>query len=158
MTNVRNRSIWIVVLADVLLTYAYVFVSHTLIDNAELRAAPLSHWLTQPWVYSLIAPVAAVASWCGARQVLDVWAGRPRWWRQPLEGIAIGAACVVLQGLSSGSWSDFLLVLRDVILLCAGLALLLTCANVPLARLLRPDSARANGAAPHAPGLTPGRS
>jgi hypothetical protein len=151
MTGLQKRAIMLVVLADVLLTYAYVFVSHTLIDSVELRAAPLSHWLRQPWVYSLIAPVAAVASWCGARQVLDVWAGRLRWWRQPLEGIAIGAACVVLPGLSSGDWSSFLLVLRDVILLCAGLGLLLTCANVPLARLLRPDSGRADGAAPHAP-------
>jgi hypothetical protein len=155
MKNVRSRSIWIVVLADVLLTYAYVFVSYTLMDNVELRAAPLSHWLAQPWVYSLIAPVAAVASWCGARQVRDVWAGRVRWGRQPLEGIAIGAACVVLWGLLSGSWSDFLPALLDVILLCAGLGLLLTCANVPLARLLRPDSASADGAVPIAPGLTP---
>lgn len=48
MTNVRNRSIWIVVLADVVLTYAYVFAAHTVMDSAEVRAAPLSHWLAQP--------------------------------------------------------------------------------------------------------------
>lgn len=156
MTNMRNRSIWIVVVADVVLTYAYAFAANAWMDNSLGPEAPLTYWLTQLWVYSLIAPVAVVASWRGTQQVLDAWDARPRWWRLPLEGMGIGAASMVLLGLLSGSWSDFLPVLRDVILLCAGLGLLPTCANVPLARLLRPDSARADGAAPSAPGLTPG--
>lgn len=156
MMSMRARSIWIVVLADVVLTYAYVFIAHTWLASMEFRVAPLRYWLTQWWVYSVIAPVAVVASCLGARQVLDAWAGRPRWWRQPLEGMAIGAACVVPFVLSTGTWSDFLLLLRDTILLCAGLALLLTCVNVPLARLLRPDAASDDDGAPHAPSLTPG--
>jgi hypothetical protein len=141
MTKMRNRSIWIVVLADVLITYAYAFAANAWMDNSLGPEAPVTYWLTQLWVYSLIVPVAVVASWRGTQQVLDAWDARPRWWRLPLEGMGIGAASIVLLGLLNGWGSDFLPTLRDVIRLCGGLGLLLTGANAPLARLLRPDRA-----------------
>lgn len=139
----RNRSITTVVLADAVLTYAYVFAANGFVGEVQGPHAPATYWLTQPWVYLLIAPVAAVACWRGARQVQDAWAGRPRWWRLTVEGVAIGAACSASLGLMIASWSDFVLMLRDVVILCGGLALLLTCANVPLARVPRPRLERA---------------
>ncbi len=152
----QNRGIALVVLADVVLAYAYTFAAHGFIGGIEGPRAPATYWLTQLWVYLLIAPVAAVASWRGARQVLDAWAGRPRWWRLTAEGAAAGAGCSVLMLLSLGSWPDFAMALRDAVALCGGLGLVLTCANLPLARLLRPHAASGNGDAPHARGLTPG--
>lgn len=138
MTAARNRAIAMVVLADAVLTYAYVFAAHQLISASEWRHAPVTHWLTQPWVYQLIAPVAAVASWRGVRQVLDAWAGRARWWRLTAEGAVLGAGCTMLMALPMNTWTDSLIAARDFLLLSAGLGLVLTCANVPLAHLLRP--------------------
>lgn len=138
MTETRNRSLALVVLADAVLTHAYVFVANGLISAVEWRHAPATYWLTQPWVYRLIAPVAVVACWRGVRQVLGAWAGHPRWWRLTGEGAAIGAGCMMLITLPGGSSADSASAVRDMMLLSAGLGLVLTCANVSLAHLLRP--------------------
>lgn len=96
-----------------------------------------------------------VASWCGARQVLDAWAGRPRWWRLSVEGVVIGIACMLLVTRPLRDGSDYAAAARDAIVLCGGLGLLLTCANVPLARRLRPGAASTAGVGHDAPGLAP---
>lgn len=138
MTDTRDRSVWMVVLVDVVLAYAFSFVANGLIGGSEGPKAPPAYWLTQWFAYLFIAPIAAVAAWRGARQVLDAWAGRPAWWRLTVEGALLGAGCTVLLALSLGSLRDFAMALRDGVVLCGALGVVLTCANYPLARLLRP--------------------
>src|SRR5687767_8492394 len=78
------RALWMVVLADVVATYVYSFATYEVLPRSPV-SEPATYFLAQPWVYALIAPVAAVAAWRGARQVLDAWAARVRWWRLTLE-------------------------------------------------------------------------
>ncbi len=134
------RALWVVVLADVLLTYVYSFAMYAVLPRSSL-AAPTSYFLTQPWVYAYIAPVAGMAAWRGARQVLDAWVGGPVWWRLTLEGAAIGAAAALLvsppaPGRLSGEVAVDMLEVAGI---TAVLGLILTAINYPLVRLLRPD-------------------
>ena len=135
-----RRALWMVVLADVLLTYPVAFAAEAWMGGSEGPSAPTSYRVAQPWVYALIAPVAGVAAWRGARQVADAWAGRARWWRLPLEGAATGVALALLIGAPLGATSDLAPAVRDAALLAGGLGAALTCINLPLARLLRPGT------------------
>lgn len=134
------RALWMVVLADVVLTYAYAFVAVAL-TPPEGPHAPATYWLTQAWVYALIAPVAAVAAWRGAGQVLNAWAGRPRWWRLTLEGAAFGAAGVVIFAASGHTLAEVAMSILEVGAITGGLGVVLTGINLPLARLHRPVEA-----------------
>jgi hypothetical protein len=133
------RALWMVVLADVALTYAYCFATYALLPRSPL-AAPTSYLLTQRWVYGYIAPVAAVAAWRGARQVLHAWAGRPQWWRLALEGAAIGAAAAFLMAPPAPGrpLTQVARGMLEVAAITGGLGLMLTVANHSLARVLRP--------------------
>lgn len=136
-TTMRHpRALWGVVLQDVLLTYVYCFSVNALLPPPQGPHAPPAYWLTQAWVYGLIAPVAAVAAWRGARQVLDAWAGRARWWRLTVEGAVIGAVVPVpfVWNIIFVSPADIPPVMLQVGAMSAGLGLLLTAVNYPIAR------------------------
>ena len=142
-----SRALWMVVLADVALTYAYCFAAYALLQRSPL-AVPTADFLTQPWAYGYVAPVVAVAAWRGARQVLDAWAGRPRRWRLALEGAAIGAAAAFLMAPPAPGRPPTLVVrgMLEAAAITAVLGLMLTVANRPLARALRPGRSTRAGA------------
>ncbi|HYR09667.1 MAG TPA: hypothetical protein VEQ60_17970 [Longimicrobium sp.] len=144
------RALWLVVLADVVLTYAYCFATYALLPRSPL-AAPTADFLTRPWAYGYIAPVAVVAAWRGARRVLDAWAGRPRWWRLALEGAAVGAAAAFLMAPPTPGrpLTQVARGMLEVAAITGVLGLMLTVLNRPLARALRPGrSARAHPRVP----------
>jgi hypothetical protein len=122
---------------DFLLTYPYAFAVNELFGGQSGPRADWTHWAGQPWVYALIAPVAAVAAWRGVRQVQRLWAGRPAWWRLPAEGAAAAAALPVAVAIFEAS--AIFRAIGESALLGAGLGLLLTAANAVLARVLRPE-------------------
>lgn len=102
-----RHALWLVALVDALLAYVYVFITDALMPPPEGPHQTTAYWMTQLWVYALISPIAAVAAWRGVRQVQHAWAGRPRWWRLPIEGMTFALLGVVLILLSGGGLRDF---------------------------------------------------
>jgi hypothetical protein len=142
---VNKPASWMVAvgLADVLATYAYAFAAQALTPPSGPHA-PVTYWMTQPWVYLLIAPVAAVATWQGLRQAAAVREGDRRWWRLPLTGAAIAAGVALpLSLVAQLGFAEAVLGITQVAAFGGGLGLLLTCINVPLVRLARTPSAAA---------------
>ena len=132
-----------VAVADVVATYAFVFAAQAATPPSGPHA-PATYWLTQPWVYLLIAPVAAVATWQALRHFAAYRAGDGRWWRLPLAGAAFGAGGALPLTLISGSTlADAVLGLTQLAGMGGGLGLLLACINLSLARLSRPSAASA---------------
>lgn len=141
--RIADHPVWAVAVADALLTYPYVFAANALLFAPEGPHATTAYWMTQAWVYLLIAPIAIVAAWRGARQVQHAWAGRPRWWRLPAEAAAFAAATVLMLPLFGAPLAEAALGSLPFMAVAGGLGLLLTCVNYPLARLLRPRGTRA---------------
>lgn len=124
-------------IADVLATYAYVFAVQALTPPSGPHA-PVTYWMTQPWIYLLIAPVAAVATWQGLRQAAALQAGDRRWWRLSLVAAAIGA--VAMLAVSFPAWFSYGEVIgatTEVAAISAGLGLLLTGINYAIVRPAR---------------------
>jgi hypothetical protein len=138
-----DSPVWLIVLIDALLTYPYVFAAEALMPPPEGPHATTAYWMTQAWVYALIAPVAIVAAWRGARQVQHAWAGRPRWWRLPVEAMACALPAALMLLMSGAGVAEVVLGSPQLMALAGGLGLLLTCVNYPLARLLHPRGTRA---------------
>lgn len=123
-----------VAVADVLACYAYAFAAQALAP-ASGPHAPVTYWMTQPGVYLLIAPLAAVATWQALRHFAALRRGDRRGWRLPLVGAAVGAGCTAaFIPLAGPRLEDAVLGTAQAAGFGAGLGLLLTCINYPFVR------------------------
>ncbi|HEX6040622.1 hypothetical protein [Longimicrobium sp.] len=129
--------------ADVLACYAYAFAAQAL-TPPDGPHAPAAYWMTQAWVYLLIAPVAAVATWQALRHFAGFRAGDRRWWRLPMVGAAVGAGgALALMPLAAPGLADAVLGIAQLAGLGGGLGLMLAAINFPIAHLARPAAAAA---------------
>jgi len=130
-----RTAIQAVALTDGLLTFPYVFAAEALPFGRSGPAAAWTYWLGQPWVYMLIAPVAVVVAWRGARQARALARRSKVWWWLSLELVALAVgATLVLSLFGAVGWSDTLGAAAQSGALAAVLGLLLTPLNSLLAR------------------------
>ena len=130
--NSGRPALWVIAAIDFALTYAYAFVANALPVDRSGPSAPVSYWATQPWVYALIAPIAAVAAWRGVRHVQRMRGGNGRWWRLTAEAAGCGVVPVVAIAVfeSSGLFRAML----EAAVIAGGLGLLVTAVNMALDR------------------------
>jgi hypothetical protein len=87
-----RRVLWIPLLVDLTVSYAYCFLVDAVPLDRQGPHAPWTHWVQQPWVYALLSPIVIVASWRALIELRRALAGERRhWWRLPAEGAAGGA-------------------------------------------------------------------
>jgi hypothetical protein len=135
------RTLWLVAVADFVLTYPWAFAANAL-TPPDGPHAPWTYWIAQPWVYAFIAPVAAVAAWRGVCHVRAAGSRRQRWWQLPSEGFVVGIGVALLAVLID--WPPHFSVrhaISEVLtigVLVGSLGLLLSATNALLIRVLTP--------------------
>jgi len=124
---------WVVALLDSLITYSFLFAANEIPLGRTGPHAPWTHWITQPWVYVLCAPVVLVATWRGVHEFQLARRGGARWLRLPAEGAAIGAGVMLALGLFVPStMADLVETTLEGALVMAALGALLTLVNLVL--------------------------